>query len=75
MPTSIENNFQDILSYIEKIKPYHDKFKDDAIIFGAIDFSKAKEYNLDLIEKQKKSVNIKGIKIHPEQGFEIKKKN
>jgi len=31
MPTTLENDFQDILSYIEKIKLYHDKFKDDAI--------------------------------------------
>ena len=73
MPTTLENDFQDILSYIEKIKLYHDKFKDDAIIFGAIDFSQNKESNLELLDKQREKVNIKGIKIHPDQRFEIKK--
>lgn len=74
MPTTIEHDFQNILSYIEKVKQLYEKYKENAIIFGALDFTNDYNYNKELLEKQKKSVNIKGIKLHPEQGFEINKK-
>ena len=74
MPTTIENDFENISTYIENIKPYYEKYKDKAFIFGALDFSNDYDYNKELLEKQKRSVNIKGIKLHPEQGFELNKK-
>lgn len=73
MPTSIENDFENIMRYIEKTKPYYEKYKDRAIIFGALDFTKNYEFNHSLLEKEKRSVNIRGIKLHPEQGFELTK--
>ena len=74
MPTTIENDFENISSYIENVKPYYEKYKDRALIFGALDFSKDYHYNRELLEKQKRNVNIKGIKLHPDQGFELTKK-
>jgi len=74
MPTTIENDFENISTYIENVKPYYEKYKDKALIFGALDFSNDYNYNKELLEKQKRSVNIKGIKLHPEQGFELNKK-
>jgi len=74
MPTLINNDFQDILSYIERTNIYREKYQENAIIFGALDFSKDFENNKELLEQQKKKAGIKGIKIHPEQGFELNKK-
>ena len=74
MPTTIENDFENISTYIENVKPYYEKYKDKALIFGALDFSNDYNYNKEQLEKQKRSVNIKGIKLHPEQGFELNKK-
>jgi len=74
MPTTIENDFENISTYIEKVKLYYEKYKDKAFIFGGLDFSNDYNYNKELLEEQKKSVNIKGIKLHPEQGFELNKK-
>ncbi|MHA1490594.1 MAG: amidohydrolase family protein [Promethearchaeota archaeon] len=73
MPTMLNNDFKNIMSYIQNAKPYHEKYKEKAIIFGALDFSKDGEYNKELLEKQAKFAPIKGIKIHPEQGFKLEK--
>ncbi len=73
MPTMIENDFQNIPSFIEKVKPYHIKYKEQAVIFGALNFSKDIEYNLNLLKQQQQELAIKGIKIHPEQGFKLEK--
>jgi predicted TIM-barrel fold metal-dependent hydrolase len=75
MPCHQTNDFQNLSSYIEKIKPYREKFKENALIFGALDFAKDKEQNSTLLEKQKRALDIKGIKLHPEQGFIINKKS
>jgi predicted TIM-barrel fold metal-dependent hydrolase len=74
MPTTIENDFKNIPTYIENVKPYYEKYKERALIFGALDFSKDYNHNRELLEQQKKTVNIKGIKLHPEQGFDLDKK-
>ncbi|MFX1443150.1 MAG: amidohydrolase family protein [Promethearchaeota archaeon] len=71
MPTTIKNDFENIPNYIENVKPYYEKYKDKSLIFGAIDFSNDYTYNKELLEKQKKTVNIRGIKFHPEQGFNL----
>lgn len=73
MPTVIENDFNDISAYINKIKPYKAKYGKKAIIFGNLDFSLPAERNVELLRKQISDINIQGIKIHPEQGFEINK--
>jgi predicted TIM-barrel fold metal-dependent hydrolase len=74
MPSLFNKDFQDINSYIDKTKPYYEKYRKEALIFGAIDVSKSMEQNVTFLEKQKKIINIKGIKIHPGQGFKIDKK-
>jgi predicted TIM-barrel fold metal-dependent hydrolase len=71
MPSMIENDFNDLASYMQKIKPYIEKYKDKAIIFGFLDFSKNPEENLELLTKQKEIIKIKGIKIHPDQNFSL----
>ncbi len=73
MPTVIENDFNDIKSYIEKIRPFKEKYGDRAFIFGLLDFSKDKEANEKLLSEQKTKIKIQGVKIHPEQGFELNK--
>jgi predicted TIM-barrel fold metal-dependent hydrolase len=74
MPTTLENDFENISIYIEKVKPCSEKYRDQAIVFGALDFTKDYEFNKTLLEKEKRSVNLKGIKLHPVQGFELSKK-
>ncbi|MHA1763162.1 MAG: amidohydrolase family protein, partial [Promethearchaeota archaeon] len=73
MPTVITNDFNNINEFIEKIKPLKEKHGTRAITFGCLDFSKNAEKNMELLEKQKSSIKIQGIKIHPEQGFKINK--
>lgn len=73
MPTMIENDFQNIHSFIEKVKPYHVKYEEQAVIFGALNFSKDAEENGTLLKQQLQELAIKGIKIHPEQGFKLEK--
>ena len=73
MPSMIEGDFQDLESYINKIKLYIQKYDQRAIIFGFLDFSQDSEKNIELLNTQKKELSIKGIKIHPEQGFIIDK--
>ncbi len=73
MPSMIEKDFNAISKYIEKVQPYVKKYRENALIFGLIDFSKDSNQNIDLLTEQKQKLNIKGIKIHPEQGFEINK--
>jgi len=75
MPTVIENDFIDILSYIERTKPIYEKFKEKIKVFGCLDFTKDKIFNLELLEKQKENLNIQGVKLHPEQRFKLKKKS
>jgi len=75
MPSMIDNDFEDISNYINKIKPFVKKYADRAIIFGALDFIKGYEDNLEILMEQSKEINIKGIKLHPEQIFKIKKDN
>lgn len=73
MPSLFEGDFHDIENYLKKLKPYYSKYKEKAYIFGAIDFSKNIDENRSLLEEQKQNLNILGVKIHPEQGFEINK--
>ena len=71
MPSMIENDFSDIASYIDKVKPYAENYRENSFIFGLVDFSKDYNQNLELLKKQKEYLDIKGIKIHPEQNFTI----
>ena len=73
MPSMIEKDFNDIPNYITKLLPYVKKYGESAIPFGAIDFSKDSEEYLDLLKQQKTDLKIKGIKLHPNQGFELDK--
>jgi predicted TIM-barrel fold metal-dependent hydrolase len=73
MPTVFNNDFKNITQYIEKLQPYFKKYSDRSIIFGCLDFTKSVEENLNLLEKQKITLDIKGIKIHPFQPFKLKR--
>ncbi|MHA1805484.1 MAG: amidohydrolase family protein [Promethearchaeota archaeon] len=73
MPTVMANDFNNINEFIERIKPLKKKFGARAITFGCMDFNKDAEKNKELLENQKATMKIQGIKIHPEQGFKINK--
>ncbi|MHA1274444.1 MAG: amidohydrolase family protein [Promethearchaeota archaeon] len=73
MPSIKEGDFNDLKGYITKIKPYYKVFKDKAFIFGFLDFTKSPQENLEMLSLLKRELNIKGIKLHPEQGFLIEK--
>jgi len=71
MPSMIENDFNDISNFIQKVKPFSDKYTERAIIFGGLDFTINYDDTLELLEQQAKELQIKGIKIHPEQDFSL----
>jgi len=75
MPSMLEDDFNDLEAYIEKTTPYIQKYGERAIIFGFIDFSLNADQNKELLTEQKKKINIRGIKIHPEQAFNINRKS
>ena len=74
MPTVIENDFNDLDNYFNKVKSINAKFKNTCFIFGALDFSKTPEENRELILNQRDKEKIKGIKVHHEQNFLLDKK-
>lgn len=73
MPSMIENDFNEISAYIENIKPYIQEYNSKTKVFGILDFNESYDENISLLEHQKKELKIKGIKIHPKQGFKIDK--
>ncbi|MHA1150781.1 MAG: amidohydrolase family protein [Promethearchaeota archaeon] len=73
MPSMIEGDFYDLPKYIKKLKPYVEKYKKNVKIFGFLNFSESYSDILEMLDTQKRELNIVGIKIHPYQKFLIDK--
>ena len=74
MPSIQAGNFKDYHQYIKNAKPLLQKYSKRMISFGFIDFGKSPEENSEILKDFKQQINIKGIKFHPQQNFELKKK-